>query len=133
AFVGQGSFAAIYDVRDPSSITEVARLHLEGDLDTITPIGNVAVLSVDDGANPDQGSSIVPWRAEPDARGPVVGWTWPADGASDLRTTSRLGVAFDEMVDPRSAFEGSVRLYRAGGDPDAGRVPAIVSAQEAIV
>lgn len=133
AFVGQGSFAAIYDAHDPSSITEVARLHLQGDLDTITPIGNVAVLSVDDDAAPDQGSSVVPWQTEPDARGPVVGWTWPVDGATDLRTTSRLGVAFDEMVDPRSAFEGSVRLYRAGGDPDAGRVPAIVSAQETIV
>lgn len=132
AFVGQGSFAAIYDARDPSSITEVARLGLVGDLDTATPIGNVVVLSVDDGAEPDQGSAIAPWQTEPDARGPVVGWTWPVDGATDLRTSSRLGVAFDEMVDARSAFEGSVRLYRAG-DPDAGRVPAIVSAQEAIV
>ncbi len=133
AFVGQGSFAAIYDARDPSSITEVARMSLVGDLDTASPIGNVAVLSVDDAAEPDRGSAIVPWRSEPDARGPVVGWTWPADGASDLRTTSRLGVAFDERVDARSAFEGSVRLYRAGDDPDAGRVPAIVSAQETIV
>jgi hypothetical protein len=133
AFVGESSFAAIYDARDLTNITEVTRLDLVGDLDTITPIGNVAVLSVDDEAIPDQGSSVVPYQAEPDARPPVVAWTWPTDGATELRTTSRLGVAFDEFVDARSAFEGSVRLYRAGMDPDAGRVATIVSAQESIV
>jgi hypothetical protein len=133
AFVGESNFAAIYDARDPANITEVTRLGLEGDLDTVTPIGHVAVLSVDDDAAPDQGSSVIPYQTEPDARPPVVGWTWPTDGATDLRTTSRLGVAFDEAVDARSAFEGSVRLYRADMEPDAGRVATIVSAQETLV
>jgi hypothetical protein len=133
AFVGESNFAAVYDARDPANIREVTRLSLEGDLDTITPIGNVAVLSVDDDAAPDQGSAVIPYQAEPDTRAPLVGWTWPTDGASELRTSSRLGVAFDEAVDARSAFEGSVRLYRAGDDPDAGRVTAIVSAQDTIV
>lgn len=133
AFVGESRFAAIYDARDLSTITEVTRLNLVGDLDTITPIGNVAVLSVDADAEPDRGSSVVPYQREPDARPPVVAWTWPLDGATDLRTTSRLGVAFDELVDARSAFEGSVRLYRAGPDPDVGRVSTIVSAQETLV
>ncbi|MEC7525665.1 MAG: Ig-like domain-containing protein [Myxococcota bacterium] len=133
AFVGESSFAAIYDVSDLSNITEVTRLDLEGDLDTVTPIGNVAVLSVDDDANPDEGSAVAPFAREPDARGPSVVWTWPADGATGLRTTSRVGLSLDELIDVRSAHEGSVRLYRSGGDPDAGRVPAVVSAQEAIV
>lgn len=133
AFSGESHFAAIYDVRDPAAITEVARMDLEGDLDTASPIGNVAVLSVDADAIADQGSVVVPYQTAPDARGPVVGWTWPTDGTDGLRTTSRLGIAFDESVDVLSAFEGSVRLYRSGGTPDEGRVPAVVSAQETIV
>ena len=129
AFTGESSFAAIYDARDLSAITEVARLDLEGDLDTATPIGNVVVLSVDDEANEDQGSAIAPWREEPDARGPVVAWTWPEDGATGLRTSSRIGIAFDEAVDSLSAFEGSVRLTRRDG----GRVAAVISAQDTVL
>lgn len=129
AFSGESSFAAVYDVRDPAAITEVARLDLEGDLDTATPIGNVVVLSVDDEAVADQGSAIAPWAAEPDARGPEVAWTWPNDGATGLRTSSRVGIAFDEAVDALSAFEGSVRLSRADG----GRVAAVISAQDTVV
>lgn len=132
AFVGESRFAGIYDVSDLANITEVARLDLIGDLDTATPVGNVVVLSVDDEATPDQGSSVAPYALEPDAVAPSVGWVWPADGASNVRTTSRIGVAFDEMIEVRSAHEGSLRLYRAGMDPDATRVPTVVSAQEGI-
>lgn len=133
AFVGESRFATIYDVSDPANITEVQRLALTGDLDTATPIGNVVVLSVDDEAALDQASAVVPYATEPDASGPTAVWTWPIDGAIGLRSTSRLGISFDEMVNVESAHEGSVRLYRAGGTPDEGRVPTIVSAQEAIV
>ncbi len=130
AFLGQSGFATILDVSDPAAITEVTRLSLTGDLDTATPIGNVVVLSVDDRAMADQGSSVVPYAQTPDARAPRVAWSWPTDGMSGLRTSSRLGIAFDEAVDVRSAFEGSVRLYRSS---DGERVATIVSAQETIV
>ncbi len=133
AFVGESNFAAIYDVRDLSAITEVTRLDLEGDLDTASPIGNVVVLSVDDEAVTDEGSSVVPWQTEPDTRGPQVSWVWPADGANDLATTSRIGITFDENVDVASAWEGSVRLYRADEAPELGRVDGWISAQETIV
>jgi hypothetical protein len=133
AFVGESEFAAIYDTSDMSAITQVTRLDLEGDLDTAVPIGNVVVLSVDDQSVDDQASSVVPYAAEPDADPPRAMWTWPADGATDLRTSSRIGIAFDELVDVASAFEGSVRLYRSGGTPDEGRVATVVSAQESIV
>lgn len=132
AFVGESRFATIYDLSDMSNITEVTRLNLVGDLDTATPIGNVVVLSVDDEAMPDQGSAVVPFAMEPDTVAPSVGWVWPPDGATGVRTTGRIGVAFDELIEIRSAHEGSLRLYRAGVDPDAGRVPAVVSAQEGI-
>ena len=84
---------------------------------------------MDDEAVEDQGSAIAPWREEPDARGPVVAWTWPADGATGLRTSSRVGIAFDEAVDSLSAFEGSVRLTRADGS----RVAAVISAQDTVL
>ena len=135
AFVGESRFAAIYDISDLSNITEITRMNLEGDLDTATPIGNVVVLSVDDpGETPNQASAIVPFLTEPDTEAPRVTWTWPGEGATGLRTSSRVGVALSEMVDVLSAHEGSVRLYRAdAASPDEGRVPAAISAQEATV
>src|SRR5690606_32761455 len=86
-----------------------------------------------DDANPDEGSAVAPYATEPDRAAPELRWAWPASGATSLRTTSRLGLTFDEMVDVRSAHEGSVRLYRSGADPDAGRVATVVTAQETIV
>jgi hypothetical protein len=133
AFVGESSFAAIYDVTDLTAITEVTRLDLTGDLDTVTPIGNVAVLSVDDDADDDRGSAVAPYAMDPDTRPPVVTWAYPPDGATDLPPTSRFGVTFDEFVDVKSAWEGSVRLYRTDADPDEGRVDGVVSAQDVFV
>jgi hypothetical protein len=130
AFVGQSNVASIFDVSDLSAIVEIATLDLVGDLDTITPIGNVAVLSVDDEAEDGKGSAIAPWTKEVDATPPKVTWVWPADGATGLAKTSRFGVTFSEFVDIKSAWTGSVRLYeKATGTP----VPGHVSAQENIV
>ncbi|MEM9193325.1 MAG: Ig-like domain-containing protein [Myxococcota bacterium] len=133
AFVGESRFAAIYDVTDLTAISEVARMDLEGDLDTVTPIGNVAVLSVDDEAIEDQGSSIAPYALEPDTLAPEVNFVWPANGDTEVLLTSRIGATFSEFVDVRSAWVGSVRLYETGSDMNAARVPGVVSTQEAIV
>ncbi|MCC6214229.1 MAG: Ig-like domain-containing protein [Polyangiaceae bacterium] len=133
AFEGESSFAAIYDVRDATNITEVARLDLTGDLDTMTPVGNVVVLSVDDDADEGRASAIAPWREAPDATPPRVTWSWPLEGAAGLPLTARVGVTFSELVDVKSVWEGSIRLYEAGTDPDTTRVPGVASAQEVIV
>jgi hypothetical protein len=133
AFVGESTFAGLYDVSDPAAITQLRTLSLTGDLDTITPIGNVAVLSVDDGADPGQGTSIVPWTTEVDTVAPRVTWSVPADGAVDLPVTSRIGVTWSEFVDPRSAWAGSVRLWRAGPGGEPIPVQGTASAQETIV
>ncbi len=155
AFTGESSFAAIYDISDMSSISEVARFpadpepmpgppdkrtkcndepdYYPGDLDTATPIGNVVVLSVDDRACDGRASAVVPWSGEVDVTAPSVTWSWPSDGATELALTSRVGVTFDEFVDVKSAWEGSVRLYKTGTNPDETRVPGVVSAQESIV
>lgn len=94
------------------------------------PIGDVVVLGVDDDADDDRGSAVAPWQTEPDSVAPHVTWARPADGGEGLAVTSRFGVTFNEMVDVRSAWEGSVRRYETGTDPDVGRVDGWVSAQE---
>ena len=62
-----------------------------------------------------------------------MNWAWPADGATDLATTSRLGLTFNEHIDPLSAWEGSVRLYESDSDPAITRVDCYFSVQESIV
>lgn len=130
AFLGASNRGFVYDVSDLSAMREVMELHLTGDLDTVIPYGNVVVLSVDDAAEEGQGSAVVPFEREPDTRTPRVTWAYPPDGAEGLALTSRFGVGFSEMLEPRSAFEGSVRLtVTATGE----RVPGVVSAQETLV
>lgn len=133
AFVGESNFAGIYDVADPSAIEQVATLELTGDLDTVTPIGNVAVLAVDDEAEPDQATAIAPYLTEVDTTAPRVTWAVPSDGAEGLPVTSRIGLVFNEMVDVKSAWEGSVRLWETGTDPALTRVDGHVSVQESVV
>ena len=151
AFVGESSFGAIYDVSDLGAVTPLRRYELprppeetcpafeSGDMDTLVPVGNVAVLSADDPsrcgdeARPEESTGVYPYASEPDTRAPRVTFVHPADGATGLAPTSRVGVSFDEMIDVKSAFEGSVRLYVDGADPDETRVAGVVSAQEALV
>ncbi|MFV8756435.1 Ig-like domain-containing protein [Nannocystaceae bacterium ST9] len=133
AFVGESDIARIYDWSNPDEVTIVAELDLEGDLDTITPIGNIAVLSCDDESVANQGSALAPWQTEPDSQPPIVDYVWPADGASEVKLTSRIGIGFSEMVEPRSVFAGSVRLYETGTDPALTRVDGFLSIQEHIV
>jgi len=133
AFMGESDFATIYDLTDMAAPTEMMKMNLEGDLDTVTPIANVAVLSVDDKAAKDRGSIVVPWQAAADTTPPTVTWVYPPDGAIDLPSVSRIGVTFNEMVDVKSAWAGSVRLYETGTDPAVTRVDGDVSVGENIV
>ena len=133
AFVGESSFAQIYDITDLRDIQVLARLDLEGDLDTLTPLGHLAVLSVDDEAMPNQGSAIAPWQTTPDINAPRVTWSWPVAGATDVPRGARLGLSVNESVDVASAWQGSVRVYEMGTDPATTRVDGIVSAQETTV
>lgn len=120
-FQGDSHFGSVYDVADINAPVEIGRFALRGDLDTVTPLGNVAQISVDAGAEPGLASVIMPWRAEPDARGPAVGLSRPADDAVFVAPTAAIGLLFDEAVEPRSVFAGSVRLSTAAGEPVAAR------------
>lgn len=130
AFEGAGRAGYAYDVSDLSNLREVATFSLVGDLDTVSPIGNVVVASVDADSDPDRGSVVIPFEGPRDTRPPRVTWAYPPSGATDLALTSRFGVGFSEMVEPKSAFEGSVRLYETGSGA---RVVGTVSAQETLV
>jgi hypothetical protein len=132
-FMGESNFAGIYDIADQTAPELLVTYDLEGDLDTAIPIGNTLVLAVDDGAKPNQGTAIVGYASAPDTRPPRVTWAWPADGATGLALTSRLGLAFSEFIAVGSAWEGSVRVYEAGTDPAVTRVDGHISVQEATV
>jgi hypothetical protein len=119
-FVGDSNFAEVVDFSDPAAPQQIGRANLQGDLDTATPFGNVVLLSVDEEAVPGQATAVVPWAALPDARGPAAEFTSPPDGAVWVAPGSRVGVSFDEMVEPVSVFEGSFRVATADGEPVAG-------------
>ncbi len=59
----------------------------------------------------------MPWSTEPDLTGPSVLRIVPADGETGIATTSRIGVSFDEMIEPSSVFAGSIRLTDSEGNP----------------
>jgi hypothetical protein len=116
AFLGLSNYGAIVDVSDPAAPEMAHRIDMTGDLDTVVPIGNVAVVSVDDDAVPDQASSIQPWQTEPDGRAPAVNMVVPRDGATDVALSARVGVTFDEFVDVATVWRGSFRVQLLGSD-----------------
>lgn len=134
AFVGLSSHAAIVDISDPSAPTPIAELELQGDFDTVVPVGNVVVGSVDDDAIPDQASAVFPWQGEPDTRGPAVLRVMPEDDATDVALGARVGLAFDEHLELPTLHPGSfyVRPVDDEGRPLAPPVAGLYSGQEGI-
>lgn len=114
-FQGESNFGEIYDARDMSSIVQVGRGELEGDVDTFVPYGNVGILSVDDEAVGGVGTVVIPWSEEPDQTGPRVLRTVPADGATGVGLRAPLGIGFNEFIEPSSVFAGSIRLFDEQG------------------
>lgn len=116
-FQGESDYGVVMDASDLSAITELGRGDLEGDLDTVIPYGNVAILSVDDEADDDRASAVMPWRTDPDTAGPEVLRIAPRDGAEGVPTSARVGVGFNEPIEPSSVFPGSIRLWDDRGEP----------------
>jgi hypothetical protein len=102
--------------------------NLPGDLDTFTPYGNVGILSVDEDAEDGIATAVMPWTTDPDTAGPQVLRVVPKDGATGVAVKSRVGIGFNEMIEPTSAFAGAVRLWDDQGAP----IPGWGSAQETI-
>lgn len=120
-FQGESDFGAVYDFPSPDAITERMRFQLDGDLDTVTPIGNVAVVSVDSGAVSGQATGIFPWDEQPDTDPPEVRLTVPADGEAWAPLSGTIGISLDEMIEPRSVHAGSFRVWDADGAAVPGR------------
>lgn len=120
-FQGESNFGARYDFTDPTAPVEIARIDMAGDFDTLVPIGNVAVASVDEGGDPGLATQVFPWDTAPDARGPTVEMTSPADGATWVPVTGRVGLSFDEQIEPKSVHAGSLRVWSADGRAVPGR------------
>jgi len=126
-FQGDSQFGVIWDVADPTDPVELQRLNVEGDLDTMSPIGNVVLISVDSQGAPGKATSIFPWAAEPDTRPPVLEMYNPAEGAV-VPPTARIGLSFDEWIERMSVHPGSFRVVDRAGHAVAGRF----NVQEAI-
>lgn len=129
-FTGDSDFGHIIDASDMTALELIATPDLPGDMDTLTPYGNVAVLSTDE---PEisldmHGSAIVPWTRDPDTLGPKVLHSEPRDGQTGVSTSGKLGVGFNEFVEPTSVFPGSLRLRAEDGT----EVDGWGTAQEAI-
>ncbi len=114
AFIGYSNFGMIYDVTTPGTIVRHGRIDFPGDLDTVTPLGNALMVSVDDDAENGQATGIFPWREAPDARGPEVNWVLPEDGATAQALSTRIGMTFDELVELGTVWTGSVQVRALG-------------------
>jgi hypothetical protein len=118
------------DVRDPSAPALLARFDHTGDVDTVTPFGNVALVSVDDDAVPGQASVVMPFRREVDTTPPEVNMVVPDDGTSELALSTRIGLTFTEFVEMASVWRGSIVVREV----ESGRVvEGWLSGQEGVV
>ncbi len=130
AFVGLSGHAQILDVTDPGAIELVATLRMQGDFDFLVPIGNVAVGSVDDDAEPDRASAVFPVDLAPDTEGPRVTRVEPPDGAEGVALSARIGFTFSEFVELHSVRGEALQVR----DVERGElVRGHVSGQEGVV
>lgn len=129
AFVGFSAYGMRLDVSDPTAPTALARYEHTGDVDTLTPFGNVLVLSVDDDSVDGEASAVVPFAEAVDSTPPAVNMVVPLDGATDQPLTTRVGLTFTEFVSMSSVFRGSVILR----DPDGNALDVYLSGQDGVV
>lgn len=121
-FTGDSHGSHIIDFTDPSDPQVVMRIDFaDGDLDTLTPYGNIAVAAVDDPASREfhpagESAAIVPWRIEPDTTAPQILSTRPVDGATGVALTQSLYVGFNEFVEPSLAVDGIGARLREGSE-----------------
>jgi hypothetical protein len=132
-FAGNSDNGGIYDVSDTANVKLVAHTMMQGDNDWVTPIGNVVFTAVDENAIKGQATVVQPWQQQPDTIPPKATWSYPADGATNIRTTSRIGVSFSEAIDIKSGWKaGYVMLYETALG-QASRVEALINVEDTIV
>jgi len=120
-FVGDSSAARVYDASDMTNLSLIGEGFLDGDLDTVVPYGNIAVLSCDSEVhNEGQASAVMPWSLSVDSVGPEVLRVVPEMGEVGVALSARIGVGFNEFIEPSSVFTGSIKLTDESGHGVAG-------------
>jgi len=127
AFLGDSLEGMIIDLEEVTEPVISGSAVLFGDVDTFTPYGNIAVLSVDEEGVKGEASSVLAWTEEPDTTAPELMSTRPLDGAVDVAPSTCIGMSFNEFIEPSSVFSGSIRLVV---DDEERGVDAWGSAQE---
>ncbi|MFN7952302.1 MAG: Ig-like domain-containing protein [bacterium] len=89
----------------------------EVDLDFVSAIGNLAVLSDDHG----YGTRIMPHQSAPDTTPPVVNMLNPPANATGQPVTSRVGVTFTDAIDLRTVTATTFIVEKVGGGAVAGK------------
>jgi sugar lactone lactonase YvrE len=86
------------------------------DWDFATALGNLVFMG-----NDHAGSALVVQQAKPDDTPPEATMVSPADGATDVAPSSRVGLTFSDQIDPRSVDASSLIVRPLGGAALAGR------------
>ncbi|MEM9073329.1 MAG: Ig-like domain-containing protein [Myxococcota bacterium] len=134
AFLGLSRFGEIIDVRDPTNLSAMSELEMTGDLDTMVPVGNVIVASVDDDAVPGEASRVYPWKTDVDTRAPVVNMVVPRDGEERVALGARVGITFDEHIELQTLHAETffVRAIDEEGAPVGDALRGHFSGQEGV-
>ncbi|MDP7248227.1 MAG: Ig-like domain-containing protein [Planctomycetota bacterium] len=121
-FIHQGvsSNYAMIDVRDPKMPKLVGKI-LSGvrgsDLDGGNVIGNFGIGSCDHS----KGTFIAPHSTDPDTKGPDVTCIHPANGATGLPTSTRIGMTFSDQIDLSTLNSKTIVIRDAAGETVTGR------------
>ncbi len=86
------------------------------DEDFCQVFGNLAFVGDDHGV----GSGLYVHDTQPDTRGPEVHWVHPADGATDVALSSRIGVSMSDNLDFQSLDASTFVVRPVGGAAVAG-------------
>ena len=103
----------------PFPVVATASSNVDGrDEDFGTVLGNLVAISDDHG----NGSFLVPHQAGPDTTPPAVNFVSPANGATGVATTARVGFTFTDQIDARTATATTFVVRPVGGAPLPGRL-----------
>lgn len=114
-FVGGSTRGDVIEAIGPT-LYEEGDITLTGDVRALTPYGSVAILSADGATVDGEASAVFPWNDLPDQAPPIALAASPADGEATVSIHALIGVVFNEVIEPVSAFEGAVRLFKDDDD-----------------
>lgn len=115
-FVFQGAQEWLHkiDVSNPASYREVGKgsLHVShADHGQVTPFGNLIYIGNDHGT----GSAFMPHSSNPDQTPPGVNNISPRNGSTNQALTSRIGIAFSDLIDVESLSAQTIRVQTSQG------------------